>query len=165
MAKAITNPGKTPMYVAGRYIGPGETRHFEDHEVPPHMLEEAINTETSRHNPSATTPQASSEKAADLIARLASLSVEQLLELEQQEHDGKKRKGVLEAIAKELLTRAADDENINPQLQADLEIFKFDLSQMNEDELQEQIEAFKEDEGRLAIVQAEIDQRKAASNG
>ena len=34
MEKPVHNSGKTTIYVAGRSIGPGETRHIPEHEIP-----------------------------------------------------------------------------------------------------------------------------------
>lgn len=112
---AISNPGSGPMYVGAAMIAPGETRLFERHHVPAHLL-----PENQQAVPPAPPPPP--DRLADLvagnaktvIAAIPALSNEDLTRCEQLEQargaDGNEftepRKTVLEAISEETLKRA-----------------------------------------------------------
>lgn len=103
---AVRNRGDTTLFVGGTMIPPGETRLLPAHHVPEYL------------RPGAPDPQP--EPVVDLLAELLSgtvkevaealpgLDVDQLTEMEALEALREApRKGVLAAIAEELLTRAA----------------------------------------------------------
>ncbi len=119
MAKIpVKNNGKNPLPVAGAMILPGETRHFEEQEVPPHLRPSAA-------GPEKTDPPADPVLALldikggvkNIIPKLSELSDDNLARLKQAEQDGKTRDGLTKAIAVEELKRAdakaAGDEGDN----------------------------------------------------
>lgn len=100
----VENKTAMPMYVGGLMIPPGETRHFDAHQVPAHLLP--------------TAPKVIEEPAPDpllaillgavaaVMIGLPTLTDEELDRLAALETEGKNRKGVLGGIAAEKLVRA-----------------------------------------------------------
>lgn len=105
----VHNNTAMPMYVGANLVPPGETRDFEEHQVPAHLRPAAAPAEPEEAPPStAEALQASSAK--DVIAALANLSDEHLTELEALEQAAEKpRKTVIDAIAAEALNRAGGE--------------------------------------------------------
>lgn len=108
MAKIpVSNTTAMPIYVGAAMIPAGETRHFDEEDVPAHL----------RPVPEAIEPAAPTDPLLELLegnvasitAALTELSDADLARLEQAEHDGKARKGVLVAISEVRLQRAAMD--------------------------------------------------------
>jgi hypothetical protein len=93
-----------------------------------------------------------------ITERLPGLSEEELDTIEAAEKAGKTRAGVINAIAEVRLERAA-----NSPSALDVADLKIALAGMDEDELLEQLNVFAGDEGRLAMVQDEINLRAAAN--
>lgn len=104
----VHNNTAMPMYVGANMVPPGETRDFEEHQVPPHLRPAPAAAEPEKAAPS--TAEALQTEKADRIAKaIATLTDEQLVELEALEQSAEKpRKTVLEAIAAEALNRAGD---------------------------------------------------------
>ena len=105
MRKAIENTSAMPIYVNGVMIQPGETRHFEDDQIPPEhrdapapVVEEAAPDHLA---------EIAGMKADIVLPILPDLSAEDLARLQLLEMEGKARKTVLEAIAAEGLKRAS----------------------------------------------------------
>lgn len=107
MKIAVKNSGDSPRYVAGRMIPPGETEHFERHELPPAMRPAAETPAPAEAGPSALEALVAG-KAADVVAALETLPDDDLAAVDALETAGKARKTVLEAIQAEWLRRAAD---------------------------------------------------------
>ncbi len=113
----VTNPTGMPIYVGSVMIPAGETRQFEENDVPLHLRPKAA---APAPQPKAPPPDPLAELAAksakDVIAALPELAPEQLTALEKLENerkDGDKpapRKTVLEAIGAEILKRAGGQE-------------------------------------------------------
>lgn len=118
----VHNPGPNMLFVAGKMIHPGETRHFEENDVPPALRPQAepaaqAAPANSGEQGDAGAAQAAADKALaelaqqnakDVIAALEALADEDLVKLEALElgrADGG-RKTVLEAISAETLRRA-----------------------------------------------------------
>jgi hypothetical protein len=101
---AVENNTKMPMYVAGQMIPAGETRHFEAWQLPPEHRPAAVIDEPAAAPDGLLAILAGGVKAIEL--GLAALSLEELVRLTALETEGKKRKGVLEAIEAESLRRA-----------------------------------------------------------
>lgn len=104
--KAITNHGNSPMYVGVAMIPPGETRVFEEDELPPeHRTVESDEIK----NVTETDPlQAiSAMSVGKLESGLPALSDDELVRLEEIEKaKAKPRQGALAAITAERLRRA-----------------------------------------------------------
>lgn len=100
----IENRGKTTIYVGGRMIPPGETRHFPEDEIPPEFRQPA----ETRAEPAAADPvqEFLAASAAQITGGLDVLSDQFLEAAENAEMGGKARKGVLQALAAERLARA-----------------------------------------------------------
>ena len=149
----VKNHGKTPMYVGSVMILPGETRILPAHHVPAHL------------HPQPEQPEAKTEEKDPLLelltgtvlavaAALADLSIEELDRLEAGENATEKpRKGILEAITEEKLSRAAATQETAE--------FIASLEGMSEDELRDQLTLVEDDAGKLALVNAEIEKRAA----
>lgn len=104
MRVPIENKGRMPIYVGGVMIPPGETRHFEDDLLPPEFRSAApVVAEVAAGDPLG---ELLDGNVAEVTGGLDVLSDELLARLEAMEAEGKKRKGVLAAIAEELLRRA-----------------------------------------------------------
>lgn len=100
----VENKGKSPIYVAGVMIPPGETRHFADDMLPPEFRSAApVAAEVEAGDPLA---ELLDGNVHEVMGGLDVLSADFLLRLEALEQAGKNRKGVLAAIAEELLRRA-----------------------------------------------------------
>jgi len=102
----IENKGKSPIFVGGVMIPPGETRHFADDLLPPEFRSSApAVVEEAAGDPLA---ELLDGTVAEVTGALDLLNREWLVQMEALEQAGKKRKGVLAAIAEELLRRADD---------------------------------------------------------
>lgn len=106
----ISNGGKEAMYVGGKMIPPGETRHFEPHELPPHLRPQAPSADPeTTDNPLA---ELLKKKVADVVAALPDLSDEDLQRLGGLEQVASKpRTSLLGAIAEETLKRAGSGQD------------------------------------------------------
>lgn len=114
----ITNRGKNPMPVAGRQVLPGETRHFAEHELPPHLRPGApdMTAPDPDQDPDAALADLAARRVSDISAALADLSDLELTALNALEVGrDKPRQGVLNAIAEEELRRASAKQEENAQ--------------------------------------------------
>ena len=101
----VSNTSAMPIYVGAAMIPPGETRHFDEQDVP-HHLRPAPVAEAAPQAPADPLAELLKGNVAAVVAALPDLTdadVERLGELEQA---GQARKGVLSAVAEELLVRA-----------------------------------------------------------
>lgn len=102
----VHNKGAMPIYVGAAMVLPGETRHFDEQDVPSHLrpkpAEEAKPEEPN--DPLAELLLCNVKEVTAALAGLSTAEVERLGELEQT---GQARKGVLSAVGELLLTRAA----------------------------------------------------------
>lgn len=102
----VTNNTAMPIYVGSNMIPPGETRHFDEADVPEHLrpAKAAPVVEAVAEDPI----QALSEKPAkDIIAAIPELGVEALEKLGDIEQLREKpRSTVLAALSEALLARA-----------------------------------------------------------
>lgn len=102
----ISNNGKTPVFVGGRMIPPGETVTFEAHELPPEYRLASVDdvSEVDGNDPLLALIDLSIGK---LALGLPDLSEEKLARLETlEEAKEKPRAGALAAITEERLRRA-----------------------------------------------------------
>lgn len=105
----VTNNGTTYLAVGSTLIPPGETRHFEEQDVP-HYLRTAAEEAKQEEAPVDPLAELLKGNVASVSAALAELSdadIERLGELEQT--CANPRKTLLSAIAEALLTRAANN--------------------------------------------------------
>ena len=153
----VKNTGKTVMYVASQMIHPGETRHFARHHVPRHLLPEEA-------------PAAEEAAAADPVAELMELNAneikaglpvlpdEQLADVLELEMNGKKRKGIIEAVQNLQLERLAEKESQETFLKQDAEaiVGSSELETMRPDQLQalRELEACENGQQREEVLAA-----------
>lgn len=103
----VHNNTEMPIYVAGRMIPPGETRHFDPAQVPPEHRPtppEEASVEQPPVDPLAVILEGN---VNEVLAGIDALDADELSRLEQLEAEGKDRKTVLEAVAARRLTLAA----------------------------------------------------------
>ena len=107
----VHNTSAMPIYVAAQMIPAGETRHFDEEQVEPHLRP----APAPEPEPVASVdPQGEaiaeilSHRVADIVGMLDALKTEELERLGAEEQKGQARKGVLSAVAEKLLTRAGD---------------------------------------------------------
>jgi hypothetical protein len=108
----VTNNTKMPIYVGAYMVPAGETRHFEEHEVPEHL--QPVPATPAEPEPAVDPLQdlVAQSTAEQVIAALPGLStedLERLGDIEQartRDHKPAPRKSVLSAIAETLLERA-----------------------------------------------------------
>jgi hypothetical protein len=146
----VKNNTDMPMYVGASMVLPGETRHFEAHEVPSHLKPQAEEVQPEEQLDPLVELIASSVK--DVAAQLPALSIEQIKTLGDLERAGAARKTLLLAIAEELLRRAGNESELaamsNAELTATLEA---SLGASEEDV----------DAAFIAALQAEVARRAA----
>lgn len=109
----VTNNTKNAIPVGSSYVMPGETKHFPEHQVPPHLRPvEQAEPEQKKEQPLLADLKLSIPKITE---KLTVYSDEQLAELKAgEESASKSRTGLLAAFAEEELRRAkekVDDEN------------------------------------------------------
>ena len=109
----VTNPTAMPIYVGSAMIPPGETRQFDENEVPLHLRPQKAPAPPPQPAKGPDPLEALAAKPArDVIAAVPGLKDEDLGRLKKLEearmHEDRPapRKTVLEAIAAEVLTRA-----------------------------------------------------------
>lgn len=163
----VSNNTQMPIYVGSNMVPPGETRDFPESQVPPHLRPVAQVAETAPAPGNDGDPllELLDKPIKEITPLLAALTDDELTRLEAAENAGKTRSTLIAAIAEEKLQRAAGGTAGSPDIAADLAAFVEDLAAMDEAELIAQLEIFAGDEGRLALVQAEIDKRAAANAG
>lgn len=107
----VYNNTGIPIYVGTAMILPGETRHFDEQDVPHHLHPVKPEPEVVDETPGDPFADLLKGKVADVVAALRDLSdadLERLGEVEQLSENP--RKGVLAAVAEEILKRA----EVNP---------------------------------------------------
>lgn len=106
----VINDTKMPIYVGSNIVPPGETRDFPESQVPVHLrpapAEDTPAAAEAGHeeNPLVSLLDQKVDDVKAAIPGLADAEVELLGELEQM--SGNPRKGVLSAVAEEILKRA-----------------------------------------------------------
>ena len=103
MQVPIENKGAMPIYVGGMMIPAGETRHFAEDDLPPEFRSSAPVVNDELADPFA---EILDGNVHEVTGALDLLNHEWLVRLEAMELAGKNRKGVLAAIAEEILRRA-----------------------------------------------------------
>ncbi|SEO63639.1 hypothetical protein [Nitrosovibrio sp. Nv6] len=109
MKVPVHNNTGMPIYVGSAMILPGETRHFDKHDVPDNLRPKKVaaaevDEATPPGNPLVELLQHKVEDVKATLPTLADGELELLGELEQL--GGNPRKGVLSAVAEEILKRA-----------------------------------------------------------
>jgi len=98
------NTGKTSVHIDGKTILPGESRAVDETQIPGYGVNRDDEEEAAEINPLA---EVLLGNVPTVLAALADLTVEQLLELESLETDSAQpRKGVLDGIDKRRLELA-----------------------------------------------------------
>jgi len=104
----FTNDKKHIVYVGSKSIPPGETRMVDESMLfDAHGKDNGVNVDQP---PMGDDPLLSllDQSISEVVDALPSLSDQDIDQLESAENNGKTRKGILEAIAKERLRRAGD---------------------------------------------------------
>lgn len=104
MRVPVENNSQMPIYVAGVMIPPGETRHFEEDQLPPEYRSSA--SPPVEEQPVDPLVTILAMNVADVVNGLPALSDEELDRLETLEAEGKARKGVIAAVTADRLRRA-----------------------------------------------------------
>jgi len=104
----VTNDTAMPIYVGAAMIPPGETRHFEEDDVPHHLRPQVaeIKTEDTPLDPLAELLKGTVPSVVLALPDMSIADIERLGDLEQQ---GQGRKGILSAIAEIMLAKAGAD--------------------------------------------------------
>ena len=151
MAKIpYTNNTNKIQHIGTVMLFPGDSREVEETHLPDykgHAPAQAPEEDTALAALLALLDQS----VPEIEQALPSLSLEELETLEQAEQNGKTRKTLIEAIAEERLSRAS-------QTQEAAEYMAL-LASMSEEELTDQLALCEGDEGKVALVNAEIDKR------
>lgn len=130
----VHNKSAMPIYVGAAMVLPGETRHFDEQEVPHHLRPAPVEEEQveDTKDPLAELLLCNVKEVTAALAGLSTAEVERLGELEQT---GQARKGVLSAVGELLLTRAAQADMLakvaalsDEELAAALEEAKTDIN-------------------------------------
>lgn len=105
----VHNQGAMPIYVGTAMVLPGETRHFDEQDVPSHLRPQPAEAEPapdeSQYDPLA---ELLAGSIKDITAAFGDLSDEDLVHIEELEAAAESpRKGLMAAIAEEKLKRAA----------------------------------------------------------
>lgn len=106
----VHNPSNRPMYVGASMVPAGETRHFEEHDVPHHLRPQPIEAPVvAQVAPDAMgeLSKEPAEKIIELVAALSSAELERLGDIEQAKGD-QARRPVLNAIAEQVLKLAGE---------------------------------------------------------
>lgn len=101
----VHNPTAMPIYVGAAMIPPGETRHFDEQDVPLHLRPAPVEAAPVAA-PADPLAELLKGNVASVVAALADLPLADLERLGELERAGQARKGVLSAVAEELLVRA-----------------------------------------------------------
>lgn len=106
MKQYIENTGKEARFIAGKLLQPGEGREID---VPDPVKGDGTDAgEGDEHAPSVLLAKLLEGSIKTVTPQLKGLSAEQLAELDALEAAGQKRSGIAQAIAAELMARAAD---------------------------------------------------------
>lgn len=108
MKVAVENTSASPMYVAGVMIPAGETRHFDQGELPPELHPQAA-TAPAEATPADLLAELLKFSVAEIVARIDAFDDAVLAELiEREEAAAKPRKSLLSALVEAQLQRAAN---------------------------------------------------------
>lgn len=161
------NTKSHPEHVGGVMVQPGETRFIDENRHPDYPGMGARRAAPTPEPTGSDMTDLAAEKADVIKAQLAELDDNQLSELLAAEEAGKNRKGVVEAVNSELLTRASEggEGAENDPAAVEAQQFAASLPEMSDDELAELAESVADDEGRLALVNEEIAHRADGGEG
>lgn len=158
MEVPVHNSGKHIMYVGGRAIPPGETRHIHHSLIPGHTGHSEEAAEAKPEEPKGIADLVTG-KVSEIKEAVPNLSDEDLQALQEAEKAGAQRKGVFTAIEEERLKRAA-----NPHEREAAEVQNM-LPDLDDDELQQLLQDHADDDGVRSLVQDEIDRRAGDQSG
>lgn len=139
--KTITNDGTNPLYVGGFCIPPGETRVFEDADLPVHLRTTAV-----APAPAPATPDPRLEMLELSVANFSRFLVENdedgaplasdedLAFFRVAEADGKARQGIFRALDEVTVARAAADEALLSLLELPIEAFAAEIAETGEED-------------------------------
>lgn len=149
----VTNNTEMPIYVGSSMVPPGETRHFDEQDVPHHLRPVAD---------AAVTPD---EQQADLIVDLAAgtvkaaieqipaLSLADLERLGELEQTGQARVTLLSALSDELLKRT-QDAHLAELLGGEIEVIIQALPALSDVGVARAAEIEQSGQARAAVIEA-----------
>lgn len=114
MKIGVENKGASPMYVAGVMIPAGETRHFDEHEVPPELRPAPVVEKVEPLTVNDELAAILAGKVGEILAGLEALSNDEVAALLQREQEAAKpRRTLVEGLQAALIVRAS--EKVEPQ--------------------------------------------------
>lgn len=144
----VKNYGKIDMHIGGKLIPAGETKFVDERFVATKQAPPETPAETEP-NPVLDILKQNVKQVAEA---LAAVSAEDLDALELAESAAENpRKGVLEAVNIERLSRANEVQ--------ETEEFIAELKAMNEEDLTDAMDTFRNDDGKMALINEEVDRR------
>jgi len=99
----IHNPGTGPMYVGNHTVPPGDSRDFDEADVPPHLRPQPEGEMLPTVDP---INDLVGSPIKEILPQLKALAAHDLDLLEEAERTGPARKGLMSAITEEKLRRA-----------------------------------------------------------
>lgn len=155
--KPITNHRATNMFVSGVVIPPGETKVFEETDLPPH-LQGRDKPAPAPVEPADRVLQLLDQNVSEIIKAIEArdangnpeVSDDEVLRLKQAEEDGKTRKTLMKAIDEEWVKRAND-----AQQREDHMAFVASLADMPTEQLAELKTKHQEEEDKVLAIALE----------
>lgn len=157
----VTNHGTTSLSVGSAVVLPGETKHFPAHLVPIHLRADAQPEAPPADEPDTerlALDEILEHNVTQITEMLPALSLGELDDLEIAETEGKARKGLLSAIVEERLRRASTDDQDAPG-DPEMDAYAAGLTEMDDDELAEQLELMEGQPTMIAAIEAELERR------
>lgn len=153
--KPIHNAGATNLFVAGVVIPPGETKVFEEADLPPHLRGGSAEPAPAPVRPADPVLELLDQNVAEIIKAIEArdeqgrptVSDDDVLRLKQAEEDGKTRKTLMKAIDEEWVRRADEAQN-----REDLAAFAASLPDMTAEQLAELKTKHQEDPQRVQAI-------------
>lgn len=131
----VHNKTAMPIYVGAAMVLPGETRHFDEHEVPRHLRPKEDAPAKEQAAPADPLAEMLKGTVKEVVAALAGMPLSDIEKLGDLEQAGQERKGVLSAIADIQLNHAANADMLakvaafsDEELAAALEDAKTDIN-------------------------------------
>lgn len=147
----VHNPSAMPIYVHGAMILPGETRHFDESDVPPHMRPVAEAVESA--SPDAPLLSLLDDSIKNVLPKLDDLQDADIARLLVLESDGQNRKTLIEELHKSLDERVIDAA-VTALLSGDADSVIAALPDISDEEIERLIEIETDNAAREAVLTA-----------
>lgn len=147
----VHNPSAMPIYVGAAMILPGETRHFDEQDVPTHLRPAAAAVESaSADDPLLALLGDSIKSVLPQLDDLPDADIARLLVLES---DGQNRKTLVEALHKALDERVIDA-SVTALLSSEVDTIIAALPDMSDEEIGRLVEIETDNAAREAVLTA-----------